>query len=218
MSACLDIILIAIVAVFAVIGTKRGFVKSVSGYVSHLIAFFLTLTFYKRFTVVVKRLPFIAGMITDAQMPEFNGDQGFMEKIKMIVNYIISADDVDAASKAVMNNLIADILATVIAFAVLLIGFLLLMKLVFLLLELVAKAPVVKQANGVLGLVFGVLIGSFWAWIAASLFGNLLFPILNAKWPDVFMDEMLTSFVYKLCTDVNPMTYLFMLIKKILGE
>ena len=81
-----------------------------------------------------------------------------------------------------------------------------------------------KQVNKIFShsifihLVFGVLIGSFWAWIVASLFGNLLFPILNAKWPDVFMEDMLTSFVYKLCTDVNPMTYIFILIKKILGE
>ena len=218
MSACLDIILIAIVAVFAVIGAKRGFIRSISGYVSHLIAFILALSFYKRFMVVVKRIPFISGMITDTQMPEFTGADGFMEKIKMIINYIIFSDDVDAASKAVMNNLVADVLATVISFAVLLVAFLIVMKLVFSLLELIATAPVIKQANGVLGLVFGVLIGSFWAWIVASLFGNLLFPILNAKWPDVFMEDMLTSFVYKLCTDVNPMTYIFILIKKILGE
>ena len=218
MSACLDIILIAIVAAFAVVGAKRGFIRSVSGYVSHLIAFILTLSFYKRFAVVVKRIPFISGMITDTQIPEFTGADGFMEKIKMIINYIIFSDDVDAASKAVMNNLIADVLATVISFAVLLVAFLIVMKIVFSLLELIATAPVIKQANGVLGLVFGVLIGSFWAWIVASLFGNLLFPILNAKWPDVFMDDMLTSFVYKLCTDVNPMTYIFILIKKILGE
>ena len=218
MSACLDIILIAIVAVFAVIGAKRGFIRSISGYVSHLIAFILALSFYKRFAVVVKRIPFISGMITDTQMPEFTGADGFMEKIKMIINYIIFSDDVDAASKAVMNNLVADVLATVISFAVLLVAFLIVMKLVFSLLELIATAPVIKQANGVLGLVFGVLIGSFWAWIVASLFGNLLFPILNAKWPDVFMEDMLTSFVYKLCTDVNPMTYIFILIKKILGE
>ena len=218
MSACLDIILIAIVAVFAIIGAKRGFIRSISGYVSHLIAFILALSFYKRFMVVVKRIPFISGMITDTQMPEFTGADGFMEKIKMIINYIIFSDDVDAASKAVMNNLVADVLATVISFAVLLVAFLIVMKLVFSLLELIATAPVIKQANGVLGLVFGVLIGSFWAWIVASLFGNLLFPILNAKWPDVFMEDMLTSFVYKLCTDVNPMTYIFILIKKILGE
>ncbi len=217
MSACLDIILIAIVAVFAVVGTKRGFIKSVSGYVSHLIAFILTLAFYKRFTVVVKRLPFLDNMITDAPMPDFGGADGFMGKIKMIVDHIISSDDVDATSKAVMNNLIADVIATVISFAVLLIGFLLVLKLLFLLLNLVAQAPVIKQANGVLGLVFGVLIGSFWAWIAANLFGNILFPLLNAKWPDVFMDDMLTSLVYRLCTDINPMTYIFMLLQKILG-
>ena len=140
-----------------------------------------------------------------------------MEKIKMIINHIISSEDVDAASKAVMNNLLADVIATVISFAVLIIGFLLVLKLVFLLLELVAKAPVIKQANGVLGLLFGVLIGSFWAWIVANLFGNLLFPILNSKWPDIFMDDMLNSLVYKLCTDINPMTYIFMLLQKILG-
>lgn len=217
MSACLDIILIAIVAVFAVVGTKRGFIKTVSGYVSHLIAFILTLAFYKRFTGVVKRLPFLDNMITDVPMPDFSGADGFMGKIKMIIDHIISSDDVDAVSKAVMNNLIADVIATVISFAVLLIGFLLVLKLLFLLLNLIAQAPVIKQANGVLGLVFGVLIGSFWAWIAANLFGNILFPMLNAKWPDVFMDDMLNSLVYRLCTDINPMTYIFMLLQKILG-
>ncbi|MBO5022896.1 MAG: CvpA family protein [Clostridia bacterium] len=217
MSACLDIILIAIVVIFAILGIKRGFIKSVSGYVSHLIAFILTFAFYKRFTPVVKRLPFLDNMITDVPMPEFSSAEGFMEKIKMIINHIISSEDVDAASKAVMNNLLADVIATVISFAVLIIGFLLVLKLVFLLLELVAKAPVIKQANGVLGLLFGVLIGSFWAWIVANLFGNLLFPILNSKWPDIFMDDMLNSLVYKLCTDINPMTYIFMLLQKILG-
>lgn len=217
MSALLDVILIAIIVIFAVVGTKRGFIKSVSGFVSHLLSFILTLVFYKRFAVTVKRLPFIAKLITDVEMPNFEGADGFMEKMKMIVNHIIASDDVSATSKAVANNLIADVIATVISFAVLLVAFVLLFKLVFWLLDLVAQAPVIKQANGILGLVFGVFSGLFWAWIAANLFGNLLFPILNAKWPEVFMDDILTSFVFKFCTSANPMTYIFMLLQKLIG-
>ena len=218
MSAVLDIILIAIIVIFAVVGTKKGFIKSVSGLVSHVLSFILALVFYKRFTVYVKRLPFLANMITDVDMPNFEGADGFMEKIKMIVNYIISSDDVSVASKAVVNNLIADVIATVIAFAVLLLGFILLFRLAFLLLDLMAKVPVIKQANGVLGLVSGLFLGLFWAWIAANLFGNLLFPILNAKWPEIFMDEILESIVFKLCTSANPMTYIFMILQKIFGK
>ena len=207
MSSVLDIILLLIVAIFAVIGAKKGFVKSVSGFVSYIVSFFLTFAFYKKAAVLVKRLPFIAKMITDVEMPEFSdGNNGFMEKIKVIIDYIISSDDVSETANAVAKNLIADVISTVIAFV-----------LVFIL-ALIVKAPIIRQADGILGFVFGILNGFFWAWIIANLFGNLLFPILNSKWPDIFIMPMLDSTIYKLCTKINPMTYIFMAIKKISGN
>lgn len=219
MSSVLDIILLLIVAIFAVIGAKKGFVKSVSGFVSYIVSFFLTFAFYKKATVLVKRLPFIAKMITDVEMPEFSdGNNGFMEKIKVIIDYIISSDDVSETANAVAKNLIADVIATVIAFVLVFILALIIMKVIFLIIGVFVKAPIIRQADGILGFVFGILNGFFWAWIIANLFGNLLFPILNSKWPDIFIMPMLDSTIYKLCTKINPMTYIFMAIKKISGN
>ncbi len=218
MSAVLDIILIAVIVISAVAGMKKGFIKSVAGFVSHIVSFILTLLFYDRFAVYVKRLPFLANMITDVDMPELEGGSTFMQKIEIVVDHIISSEDVSAASEAIIKNYIADIIATVISFVVLLVGFILLFKLVFWLLDFAVKAPVVRQINGVMGLVFGVFIGLFWAFIFANLFGNILFPIFNAKWPEIFLDDMLDSVVFKLCTNVNPITYIFLFLKKLLNK
>ncbi|MGN1095884.1 MAG: CvpA family protein [Eubacteriales bacterium] len=219
MSSVLDIILIAIVVLFAVIGAKRGFVKSVSGFVSHIASFIITLIFYKKAALLVKKLPFIAAMITDIEMPEFSsGSGGFLDKINTVINYIISSDDISQTSKAVVNNLLADIISTIIAFALVFTCAILLMKLIFFLLGFITEAPVIKQANGALGLLFGILSGFFWAWIAANIFGNILFPVLNAKWPDIFITHMLDSVIYTICTKINPMTYIFMAIQKLSGK
>lgn len=219
MSSVLDIILLVIIVVFAIVGAKKGFVKSVSGFVSYIVSFFVTLALYKKATNLVKRLPFIANLITDTEMPEFSpGNDGFMEKIKVIVNYIISSDDVSEATDAVVKNLVAEILSTVIAFVAVFLIALLIMKLVFLIIGIFVKAPLIKQADGALGLLFGILNGFFWAWLGANLFGNLLFPILSSKWPDIFIHQMLDSVIYNLCTKINPMTYIFMAIQKISGK
>ncbi len=234
MSAILDIILIAIIVIFAIAGTKKGFIRSVSGFVSHFLSFVLSLTFYKSFTVYIKKIPFIANMITEGiEMPTFE-DGGFMQKIKLILTHFILPDDIsDSVSGAaesgidmgnitvisdeVCNNLIAEMLAAIISFIVLLIALIIIFKLVFLILDKIALFPVIKQANGVLGCIFGLLNGMFWVWIAANIFGNILFPILNAQWPEVFMSEMLNSLVYRLCTNSNPMTYIYLLLQKITG-
>ncbi len=232
MSAVLDIILIAIIVIFAVVGTKKGFIRSVSGFVSHFLSFVLSLTFYKSFTVYTKRIPFIANMITEGvEMPTFS-EGGFMEKIKLILTHFILPDGVSfegaaesgidmgnitVISDEVCKNLIAEMLAAIISFIVLLIAFIIIFKLLFIILDKVALFPVIKQANGVLGCIFGLLNGMFWVWIAANIFGNILFPILNAQWPEVFMSEMLNSLVYRFCTNANPMTYVYLLLRKISG-
>ncbi len=219
MSSILDIILIAVVAVFAIIGAKKGFVRSISGFVIYLASFFVTLAFYSRAAGLVKKIPFIANMITETEMPEFSaGKLGFMEKIKTVINYIISSDDVSATTDAVIKNLAADIIATILAFILVFIAAILILKLVFLMISSFTELPVLKQADSIFGLVFGICCGFFWAWIAASVFGNLLFPILNSRFPDVFITPMLDSTIFKLCTKVNPMTYIFMAIQKLSGR
>ena len=216
MSAVLDVILILIVVVFAMIGLKKGFFKAVSGFISYLIGLVGAALFYKPFMELIKKLPFLAKMITDVEMPNLSEGEDLMEKLKIIMNYVIENEDIGEKTKAIMNNLIADVVATLLAFLILFIGISLIVKLVFWLLDFTAKMPVLKQINGALGLAVGALTGLFWSWIFSFIFGGVLFPILNENFPHIFMEEMLDSFIFKLCSEFNPIAFIASLLHKIL--
>ena len=216
MSAVLDIILILIVVVFALIGAKKGFFKSVSGFASYVVGMIIATIFYQPFMAIVKRLPFFANRITDVEMPNLAEGEDMMEKLKIIMNYIIDNEDIGEKAEAIMNNLIVDVGATLISFGLLFIASSLIIKLVFLLLDFTAKMPVIKQINGMLGAVVGAITGIFWSWLFSVVFGGVIFPILNANYPQIFMDEMLESFVFKLCSEFNLIAFISALLHKIL--
>jgi hypothetical protein len=116
-------------------------------------------------------------------------------------------------ARAILDNAIAILIASLLAFILTFIIVSLLMKLVlFLLNGLISKIPVLKQVNGVLGGLFGLLNGFFWTWIVTNAFVQLLLPTLMEKWPTVFVAEIAESVIVQLCTKINPITYLIALI------
>ncbi|MBQ3489545.1 MAG: CvpA family protein, partial [Clostridia bacterium] len=119
-------------------------------------------------------------------------------------------------TKAVLGNCLAEILATLISFAVVFIITLILIKLIFFALDfLIKKIPVVKQANGVLGAVAGLLNGFIWTWAVSNIFVKFVLPLLNYFEPNIFIMEIADSYIINLCTKINPITYLFWLINLI---
>ncbi|MBQ8403343.1 MAG: CvpA family protein [Clostridia bacterium] len=216
MSAVLDIVLIAIVVVFAIIGAKKGFFLAVSGFASHFVGLLVAVLFYKPFAALIKKLPFLANMITEVEMPDLDTGEGLMENFKVIMEYIVTNEDIGGTTEAIINNLIADVISIAIAFILLFVGASLLTKLVFRILNFAAKMPVLKQINGTLGAVMGVCTGLFWSWMFALVFGGLLFPICNENWPNIFADDMLESFIFKLCSEFNPIAFIANLLQKLL--
>lgn len=216
MSAVLDIILIAIIVVFAIIGAKKGFFLAVAGFASHFVGLLAAVLFYKPFSTLIKKLPFLSNMITEVEMPKLDTGDGLMENLKAIMNYIVTNEDIGGTTEAIINNLIADVASIIIAFIVLFIGVSLLTKLVFHLLNFAAKMPVLKQINGTLGAVMGICTGLFWSWIFALVFGGVIFPICNENWPSIFTDNMLESFIFKLCSEFNPIAFIANLLQKLL--
>lgn len=215
MSIVLDIVLILIVAVFTFIGVKKGFFKAVSGFVSPLLSLILTMLLYKPVAALIKGMPFLANMVTDVEMPDLAAGEDLMGKIKILMHYIIENEDIEATTNAIVNNLIADVASIAIAFVVLFVGLLLIIKLVFNLLDVFSKAPVLKQANGLLGGVVGLCEGLFWCWIFALVFGGFIFPGLSASYPELFTEAMLESVVYKICTEFNPIAFILSIVQLI---
>ena len=222
MSVLLDVILIAVLAVCVVIGWRRGFIRALRGFVTYIISFAVANSLYRVIAKSIITLPFLQNMITDVEMPELPANATFMDKVSTIVKYISEqtegsgSQDISETIQAVINNYIAELLAAIIGFIVIFLVMVLVLKdLLWILDMVVSRTPIIRQANGLLGCLIGLLNGFFWTWMVSNVFVNFARPLLNDKWPTVFVPEMADSFVVNLCTKINPITYLFMLINLI---
>ena len=150
-------------------------------------------------------------MVTDTEMPSLEG-MTLGEKIKFVVDYIVDnviakgADQASLEAAAIVKNYIASIISTAIAFILIFVVTLLLQKLIVLLLDLAAKAPGLKQVNGGLGFVFGLVCGSFWTWLLANIFVRAALPILCAKFPETFTEALASGAVMTFFLKINPVS------------
>lgn len=222
MSVLLDILLIAVLAVCVVVGWRRGFIRALRGFVTYILSFAVANSLYRLIAKSIITLPFLQNMITDVEMPQLPANATFLDKVSTIIQYISeqSAGDgpggVSETIEAIINNYIAELLASIIGFIVVFLVTVLVLKLLLWILDMVvSRTPIIRQANGLLGCLIGLLNGFFWTWMISNVFVNFALPFLSDKWPTVFVSEMADSFVVKLCTKINPITYLFMLINLI---
>ena len=224
MTILFDVILIAILVLCAIIGWKRGFLRALGGFVSYIIAFAIANKFYRLFAKWIIEIPFLKNMITDVEMPVISENATFLDKVKIIFEYIsekATISDLDASAetvKAIINNYVAELLASLLGFIIMFALTWIVLKLILWILELIVdKTPVIRQANGILGSVIGLCNGFFWTWALSNMFVRFALPILSEKWPTVFVAEIADSFIVHLCTEINPITYLFLLINLISG-
>lgn len=204
-------VMVLIIAISAFIGMKKGFIRMIAGFVEYVVSFLLAYVFCSKLAVYVKKIPFIAKMVTDTEMPSLEG-MTLGEKIKFVVDYIVDnviakgADQASLEAAAIVKNYIASIISTVIAFILIFVVTLLLQKLIVLLLDLAAKAPGLKQINGGLGFVFGLVCGSFWTWLLANIFVRAALPILCAKFPETFTEALASGAVMTFFLKINPVS------------
>ena len=197
-----------IVLIAALVGFARGFIKSIAGFIEYTLAVFISYTFASPLSIIVKKLPFIANMITDIEMPDLSNGT-LVDKLVTMVKYI-SQSGLNSGStenvKQIANNYLADLISIAIAFAALFIVTILVLKLVVYLLDKFAKTEGIKQLNRFLGLLFGLFLGLLITWILATVFRNFVYPILLVNYPDVISETMGDSFFMKLFTEFNPIS------------
>ena len=215
MSIVLSVVLILIVAIFAVIGAKKGFFATVAGFLSPLASLLLTVLFYKPVAAFLKSTLF-ANMVSDVPLPEIDASGDVISQLTGLMEYLEN-NDLGEVTAAIKDNVMAEVLSIAIAIIGLFLVILIAIKIVFRLLDLVAKLPVLKQANGLLGGIIGACEGFIWCWVFALVFGSFIFPALNAGNPELFTTDMLTSPVYQLCTKFNPVGLIISLNQLITG-
>lgn len=216
MSVLFDIILALILALCVFIGYKRGLVHTLSKFLSYIISFTLANKFYVLLARVLIRLPFLEAMLSEEPFTE---SMTFLDRFSFCFDeikeniVILGNDTAMANAKLIVDNAVSVMIASAMAAILTFIVAVLLLKLVLWLLDgLITKIPVLKQVNGALGGLFGLLNGFFWTWLVTNAFVRFLLPTLMEKFPNVFVTEIADSFIVQLCTKINPITYLIALI------
>ena len=212
MSVLFDIILAFILALCCFIGYKQGLIRALSKFISYLISFTLANNLYFLLAKLLIKIPFLSEMLYGEPFAE---KMSFLDRMDVSFaeikeNILVFGDaETMATARAILDNAIAVMISSLLAFILTFIIAALLMKLLlFLLSGLISKIPVLKQVNGILGGLFGLLNGFFWTWIVTNTFVRLLLPTLMEKWPSVFVAEIAESVIVQLYTKINPITYL----------
>ncbi len=222
MSFIIDLALVFILALCVYIGWVRGFVKTLSGFLTYVVSFAIANATYRFLSAFILRLPLLSKMAGDVDASVFTENATFLDKIKEILNVAKEtalsghAEEAFGTAKAMLGYCVAEMLSCVIAFVLIFVLAVVLLKLLIWLFDLyVKKLPVINKANGILGAIVGLLNGWIWTWSISNIFVRFALPVLHYVWPDTFVYEMADSFVVTICTKINPITYLFELINLI---
>ena len=197
--------LILILVGCAVIGFFRGFINSIAGFVKYIASFFIAKAFSPLLAKWIIKLPFIAKLITPGvETPAFEGS--IVNQLLQMVKYITNAFTAEEGSelKQIANNYLAQLIANVSSFVVLFIVCVLLITLVFVILNRIAKIEGFKEINRFFGLLVGILIGLLLTWIISSIFVSFVLPILVQNYPDVVHESIKDNILMVIFTKYNP--------------
>lgn len=176
MNYLIDLIIIALIALFTFIGYKKGLIKVAFGLVSFILAIVISVLLYKPVSNFIIEYTPIDDYIESAVSERLDSPETTAEETENIVsNYF---ENIKNASTAMVSNGISK---TIINVSCMIIVFII-SKLVLLLFkflgDLIAKLPLIKQVNNAGGFLYGLLKGFVIVYIFLAIIA-LLAPIVN---------------------------------------
>ena len=187
----LDLIFVLILAICVIIGLKQGFVRSLLGIASLFVSIIVAVYLYKPFIDLLYGIPAVSGVIDSIVASIKNAilatlGSGGPENLPPFLGMFIG--DTVAAG----NEMIAETLAEAAFSCILVIIFIILVRIAIAVLikalNLFTKLPVIKQFNGLLGGIMGLITGIIICYIAATV----LFVWSNAE-NGAWINEALAS-------------------------
>lgn len=222
MSLVFDVIILAVCVVSIVLGAKRGFIKSVMGICTLVAALCLSYAFTPTVSEYIHNtdaMGNISESIGDTIKSLSRTDEGGYDLEKMFSDMPdafrqilerYNADDSvlaetlppeTAASESAVDTLasaiaepVAHAISNVAAFLLIFIASVAVLKLLTWLLDLLFQLPVLKTANTMLGLLIGVVIALFWAWILCPLSVTFIRAMSSIS-PDLFNESVIENSV-----------------------
>lgn len=226
MGYIMDIIIVVLMAICIISATKKGFIKTVMGTVSLLLALILTFAFYKPVKEKMLESDMMDGLKTTIteklESIEVDSEGNFdieslmenkpTEFIELLESFGIdynelrlqyegwlsdsSTDIREKLIKTIINPII-DFLASGIALLALFLVCFFAIKLATFMLDKVFTLPLLKQANKALGFVAGAINGFVTVYVFCAIV-VLLIPFLKTKGIDLDPE---TSFIFKYFSD-----------------
>lgn len=242
MSFIVDLILIAILLICIISCFRKGFFRSVLDLATFGLSVAAAIIFGPMISPVLYEKVFygsISGVANDAITKLIGDGVGgninvntlFTDKpeafTSLLDRFNVQFPDIEAYFNKLVNenseditgklseyiaSPIADVLAKVCAFILIFAVAFILLKIVAWLLDTFCRLPVLKKANQFLGLLFGILLGIFYAHLAALMIGAA-FPALATIKPEIFNPAALDStFFYKILSSFNLLSIVLTMI------
>ena len=221
MSYLLDALLVILFAICIWIGWNRGFIKTVSGLIALVLAVIVASTFSAPIaegvyvsSVEPAVMTTLEEHISSEVLPSEEDLDAAIEKMPGLVVTLLETgdmgsgaailahvEDVDAgksAARTITDRVVTPIVLPLMQMLCSVLLFLvtyLIASIVLRVLDLVAKLPVLKQLNSVLGVVAGALTGAVWVIFVARILFTLAW-LGMAEWlsPEVLEQTWLVSF------------------------
>ena len=194
MNYLIDLILIAIIALFTFIGYKKGLIKVAFGLVSFVLAIVISVILYKPVSNFIINYTSIDDNIETAIAARLNSPDMTKEETENIVsNYY---NNVKNASTAVIADGISK---TIVNIGCMLIVFVV-SKIILLFFkfagDLIAKLPLIKQVNSIGGFLYGILKGFIIVYLLLALIA-ILSPIIDLnKIITIINNSIITNIMY----------------------
>lgn len=176
MNYLIDIILIAIIALFTFIGYKKGLIKVAFGLVSFILAILISVILYKPVSSFIINYTPLDDTIETAVEERLNSpDTTDEETSNIVANYYsniknaTTATIADGISKTIINvgcMIIVFIISNIILLFFKFTG------------DLIAKLPLIKQFNSAGGFIYGLLKGFIIVYVLLALIA-IISPVAN---------------------------------------
>ncbi len=221
MSFIFDGIILASAIIAIVVGAKRGFIKSIMGMATIVTALFVAFAFTPTLSAQIEKTPVVQDVsesISDTiKSLSHDGESNLYDLAKLFDDMPDAFKQIldrygaeenqlkdtvtpsDTALEPDVNNLseaIADpvvkALSGVIAFLLLFVGSVIVLKIVTWLLDLIFQLPVLKTANTLLGFIVGLVSALVLAWTLSSL-SVIFIRAMSSISPQYFSEDLIKS-------------------------
>lgn len=209
-----DLIVVIIIGLTTFIGYKRGFVKTAFGMASFIVALVLAITLYKPVAVVLADRTGIDEWIHETilgKVDEINEEKQIettensenesiketFENLPEKIKNELGLEEAKTKAKDAIAVKASEIALKLISFVGIYVIARIVLAVACFVLDLVMKAPVLKQANEVLGLIIGLLQGIMSVFVVLAIIMSLS-SIVNLDWLLTYVkSSLITSIMYE---------------------